>query len=74
MGGIVIDIWDKMNFFGSFGSQKGAKNAFIFVQGGLLVGLTKHFSHVAIFLLGPLIQNAYDINDMFGSFSINQPE
>ena len=34
MGGIVIDIWEKSNFFGSFGSQKGAKNA-IFVQGGL---------------------------------------
>ena len=30
MGGI----WEKSNFFGSFGSQKGAKNA-IFVQGGL---------------------------------------
>ena len=27
MGGIVIDIWEKSNFFGSFGSQKGAKNA-----------------------------------------------
>ena len=35
MGGIVIDIWEKSNFFGSFGSQKGAKNA-IFVQGGAL--------------------------------------
>jgi len=33
MGGIVIDIWEKSNFFGSFGSQKGAKNA-TFVQGG----------------------------------------
>ena len=32
MGGIVIDIWEKSNFFGSFGSQKGAKNV-IFVQG-----------------------------------------
>ena len=27
MGGIVIDIWEKSNFFGPFGSQKGAKNA-----------------------------------------------
>ena len=34
MGGIVIDIWEKSNFFGAFGSQKGAKNA-IFVQGAL---------------------------------------
>ena len=34
MGGIVIDIWGKSNFFGSFVSQKGAKNV-IFVQGGL---------------------------------------
>ena len=34
MGGIVIDIWEKSNFFWSFGSQKGA-NA-IFVQGGAL--------------------------------------
>ena len=34
MGGIVIDIWEKSNFFRSFGSQKGAKNV-IFVQGGL---------------------------------------
>ena len=34
MGGIVIDIWEKSNFFGSFESQKGAKNV-IFVQGGL---------------------------------------
>ena len=33
MGGIVIDIWEKSNFFGSFGPQKGAKNA-TFVQGG----------------------------------------
>ena len=44
MGGIVIDIWYKSNFFGSFGSQKGAKNA-IFNQGGalkapLMVGLS----------------------------------
>ena len=31
MGGIVIDIWEKLNFFGS---QKGAKNL-TFVQGGL---------------------------------------
>ena len=34
MGGIVIGIWEKSNFFGPFGSQKGAKNM-IFVQGGL---------------------------------------
>ena len=34
IGGIVIDIWEKSNFFGSFGSQKVAKNT-IFVQGGL---------------------------------------
>ena len=27
MGGIVIDIWEKSNFLGAFGSQKGAKNA-----------------------------------------------
>ena len=33
MGGIVIDIGEKSNFFGSIGSQKGAKNA-IFLQGG----------------------------------------
>ena len=32
MGGIVINIWEKSNFFGAFGSQKGAKNA-IFVVG-----------------------------------------
>ena len=35
MGGIVKDIWEKSNFFGSIGSQKGAKNA-IFLQGGHL--------------------------------------
>ena len=35
MGGIVIDIWEKSNFFGSIGSQKCTKNA-IFPQGGLL--------------------------------------
>ena len=40
MGGIVIDIWEKSNFFGAFGSQKDAKNA-IFVQ----VGLKKGFFH-----------------------------
>ena len=34
MRGIVIDIWEKSNFLGSFGSHKGAKNT-IFVQGGL---------------------------------------
>ena len=44
MGGIVIDMWEKSSFFGSFGSQKGAKNV-IFVQGGfksppLMVGLS----------------------------------
>ena len=33
MGGIVIDIWEKSNFWGAFGSQKGAKNT-IFAQGG----------------------------------------
>ena len=33
MGCIVIDIREKSNFFGSFGSQNGAKNA-NFVQGG----------------------------------------
>ena len=32
MGGIVIDILEKSNFFWSFGSQKGAKNI-VFVQG-----------------------------------------
>ena len=32
MGGIVIDIWEKSNFFSSFGLQKGAKKT-IFVQG-----------------------------------------
>ena len=37
MGGIVIDIWEKSNSFGSFGSQKGAKTT-IFV---LMVGLTR---------------------------------
>ena len=26
MGGIAIDIWEKSDFFGSIGSQKGAKN------------------------------------------------
>ena len=35
MGGIVIGIWEKSNFFGAFGSQKGAKNA-IFVMVGLI--------------------------------------
>ena len=43
MGGIVIDIWEKSNFFGSIGSQKCTKNA-IFPQGGLqkpLVGLRR---------------------------------
>ena len=46
MGGIVIDIWEKSNFFGSIGSLKCTKNA-IFLQGGQnlpplpLVGLIK---------------------------------
>ena len=46
MGGIVIDIWEKSNFFSPFGSQKGVKNA-IFVRGGalkappLMVGLNE---------------------------------
>ena len=35
MGVIVIDIWEKSIFFGSIGSQKGAKNV-IFVRGGAL--------------------------------------
>ena len=34
MGGFVIDIWEKSNFFGSIGSQKEVKNA-IFLRGGL---------------------------------------
>ena len=33
MGGIVIAIWEKSNFFGSIGSLKFTKNA-IFLQGG----------------------------------------
>ena len=33
MGGIVIAIWEKSNFFGSIGSLKCTKNA-IFLQGG----------------------------------------
>ena len=47
MGGIVIDIWEKSNFFGSIGSQKGAENV-IFIRVGhlkpppLMVGLTLH--------------------------------
>ena len=36
MGGIVRDIWE-VKFFGSFETQKGAKNA-IFVQGGPPLG------------------------------------
>ena len=35
MGGIVIDIWEKSNFFGSFGSQKGAQKR-NFCSGGAL--------------------------------------
>ena len=43
MGGIVIDILEKSNFFGSIGSQKGAENL-IFIRVGhlnppLMVGL-----------------------------------
>ena len=34
MRGIVIYNWEKSNYFGLFGSQKGGKKA-IFVQGGL---------------------------------------
>ena len=33
MGGIVIAIWEKSNFFGPIGSLKCTKNA-IFLQGG----------------------------------------
>ena len=33
MGGMVIAIWEKSNFFGSIGSLKCTKNA-IFLQGG----------------------------------------
>ena len=35
MGGIVIDIWEKSNFCGAFGSQKGAKKR-NFCSGGAL--------------------------------------
>ena len=34
MGGIFIDIWEKSNFLGAFGSQKGAKNEIV-VRGAL---------------------------------------
>ena len=52
MGGIIIDIWEKSNFWGAFGSQKGAKNV-IFVQGGALkappYGRVKEYFTVFIF-------------------------
>ena len=35
MGGIVIGIWEKSNFFGPFGSLNGAKNA-VFYSGRAL--------------------------------------
>ena len=56
MGGIVIDIWEKSNFFGSFGSQKVAKKR-DFCSGGalkappLMVGLSLGLNKYQIFLL-----------------------
>ena len=32
MGGIVIDIWEKSNFLGAFGSKKDAKNTIFHFQ------------------------------------------
>ena len=50
MRGIVIDIWEKSNFWGSFGSQKGAKN-FVQVYGRVKEELKK------ISNIHPLIRN-----------------
>ena len=54
MGGFVIDIWEKSNFFGSIGSQKEAKNA-IFVRGPLkapplMVGL-KNNNYIVVYIV-----------------------
>ena len=48
MGGIVIDIWEKSNFFGSIGSQKCTKNA-KFPQGGLLKPTLTHVGLIKVF-------------------------
>ena len=49
MGGIVIDIWEKSNFFRTFGSQKGAKNA--------MVGLTGEFIDEFMGTMNPLVNS-----------------
>ena len=46
LGGNVIDIWEKSNFFGSIGSQKGAKNAFFRSGGALKAPLMVGFINV----------------------------
>ena len=55
MGGIVIDIWEKSNFFGSFRSQKVPKTRFLFRKALraplLLVGLTLPLKISLTFLL-----------------------
>ena len=49
MGGIDIDIWEKSNFFGSFGSQKSAKNM-IFVWGVLSPTLMVGLMNTSVYL------------------------
>ena len=41
MGGIVIDIWKKSKFFGSIGSQIGAKNKIFLLNPLPLLGLNE---------------------------------
>ena len=51
MGGIVIDIWEKSNFWGAFGSQKGAKNAYGRVTTEMSLELVNKFSFVTLIFL-----------------------
>ena len=60
MGGIVIDIWEKSNFFGAFGSQKGAKNA-VFLQAGRICPLP----FVGLNIFNPHYHCQISINTVF---------
>ena len=53
MGGIVRDIWEKSNFFGSLGSQKGAKNwpKKFYVMQFLLASRHRNYTYSDAFLL-----------------------
>ena len=65
-GGIVIDVWENSNCFGSIGTQKCTKNA-IFPQRGLLKPPLPHVGLI-VFRLGPTVvdnhKKGFDAIDM----------